>query len=165
MTLHHQQVLLTIDLPDEWDGGTTLQVFTDFGSGTVDFASPLLARRAQVYPGRRRAAGYADAAWGDDSYGDFGAPLPPEEGFGEAEYGDAPYGDGERLMMLPVPIPPGYGTWKFTIRAFDEAGNQQGTISPTITAWISGTEPPPVRDFQLQGFAAGRATFSFTRLG
>lgn len=163
--MNRQRITLSVAVPDAWDGGTTLQAFCDFGTGSIDFTRPLLARRVEVFPGRRRAAGYADAPYGDDGYGDFGAPLPPEEGYGEAEYGDAPYGDGERVMMLGVPIPAAYGAWKFTVRAFDEAGNQQNTISPIIDAWISGTETPPVRDFALQSFAAGRATFSFSRIG
>lgn len=163
--MNRQRVTLSVAVPDEWDGGTTLQAFCDFGTGSIDYSRPLLARRVEVFPGRTRAAGYADAAYGDDGYGDFGPPLPPEEGYAEAEYGDAPYGDGERLMRLGVPIPAAYGMWKFNVTAYDEAGNPETSFNPTIDAWISGTEPPPVRDFQLQSFAAGRATFSFTRLG
>lgn len=162
--MNRQRVTLTVTVPDEWDGGTTLQAFTDFGDGSIDYSRPLLARRVEVYPGRRRAPGYGDALYGDDGYGDFGAPLPPEEGYADAEYGDAPYGDGERLMMLSVPIPPGYGMWAFNVMAYDEAGNPEISLQPTIDAWISGTEPPPVRDFVLQSFAADKATFSFSRV-
>lgn len=162
--MNNQRVSLLVALNEAWDGDVRFQCYTDFGDGSVDFTKPLLARAYVVFPGHTLGEGIGDDPLGDAPLGDGGVALPPYWGFEDSGLADAPLGDGEAYVPLEVPIPPGYGSWKFVVRALDSAGNVQTGGDVEITAFVNGTEPPPLRDFALSDYSAGKATFSFTRV-
>ena len=158
-----QTAILRVPIDDGWDAGTRLQVYADFGSGTVDTDTPLLARPFEVFPGQHALRGHGEQPYGRGRVGD-GKAARPVTGVGRAIYGRTPYGSAPPFVEVPVNVPAAFGQWKFAVKAVDGAGNAQSAGLNEIEAVVSGTEPPPVKSFALHSIhlITGQATFDFT---
>ena len=159
-----QTVLLKVGIPEGWDAGDRVQVYTDFGTGSVDLTKPLLARAFDVFPREHPARSYGRQPYGRGRLGDGKAPRRTT-GIGRTIHGKTPYGTAPPLVKIPVQVPAAFGTWKFAVRVVDQAGNPQSAALEVITAVVSGTEPPPLASFTFDSYDAetDQVIFAFTR--
>ncbi|MEK6677002.1 MAG: hypothetical protein AABZ47_15290 [Planctomycetota bacterium] len=147
-----ETIALRTIIPEAWSGGTGIQVYTDFGSGTVDLNRPLLPTPYRVVDdGGRRRSGFGHVPFGRGKFG-HGTGGRPRKGFGHTRFGHTPFGATERFFDVPVTIRPTFGPWKFKIAAVDEAGNVQGGAFVEIIRVVSGSEPPSVRSFSFSSY-------------
>ena len=165
MGFRQSQVDLWIKVEDDWRAADTIQVYTDFGSGTIDEDKPLLAVRAAIFPEDFRdrvwSGGYGDNPSGEVPYGEAGATASYDEGYGADPYGDVPYGETERKIKIPVAVESAYGTWKFAARVYDGAGNPQGALVE-FSQFMSGENPPPLASFAYSSYDSGTDIVSFS---
>jgi hypothetical protein len=156
--------LLTLQVPidDSYDAGDTLQVFTDFGSGTVDTSKPLLAKTLAMFPTKHPAAGVGRTPVGVGRLGDM-RPARPVRGIGAARTGRTPLGTAPVYLAVNVEVPAAFGKWKFAARITDRFGVVQGGALQTFESMVSGIEPPALEALTFQSVSGGQAIFGFTR--
>lgn len=159
-----QTVILRVPIEDDWDAGARLEVFTDFGHGSVDYTRPLLQRGLDLFPGQHGGRGVGVQPVGVGRVGDHKAARPAV-GIGSSIVGITPVGTAPSYVEIPVSVPAAFGAWKFAVRAVDGQGNVQSEEAVESTVLVSGTEPPPLRTFALDSYDAikDRLTFWFSR--
>ena len=155
-----QSVTLAVPYDDAWDAGDRLQVFTDFGSGTIDVSQPLLARAVEIFPRQFPARGLGQQPLGVGQAGNGKAARPPGKA-GRTILGVTPLGTAPPLLDVSVDAPPVFGTWKFAARAADRYGNVQAASLAEATTCVSATEPTPLATFRLASYDAGTDVFTF----
>lgn len=160
-------VQLRVKLADTWEVGDKVQVYTDYGTGTVDTDNPLLPEPIEMFPGDEPERGLGEGALGEGSLGGVGPPLHYPGGLGETPLGEVPLGDDEPYITVTAYVPDAFGTWKFAAGAVDEAGNVQGDALEEIEAFVSGEDPPALTVFAFAGYDddTDKATFSFAMGG
>ena len=159
-------ITLRVPYPSAADAGDRLQIYTDFGTGTVDHAKPLLARPIELFPGEtKRFAGHGTEAYGQSRYGIGRASPPKGPGHGAERYGSTPHGSVPRSIDLVVEVPPAFGTHKFEVELQDSEGNAQGGSLPQLAAMVSGTRPPTLSSFAYDSYddVNDLIQFTFTR--
>lgn len=167
MSLRGLQVDLRVELIPAWRASDRAQIYTDFGSGTIDTDNPLLKTPAALFPDDPRDrvanAGYGEEPYGRAPYGHERAVSEPLQGYGGDQYGEVIYGGQTRTVVIPVQIPQAYGSWKFAAQAVDGAGNLQGALSE-FTQFVSGEDPPVLASFAFSSYDSGsdKVTFTFS---
>jgi len=159
-------VKIRVPIPEGADAGDRLQVFGDFGSGTIDLNRPLLARPVAVFRGaRKRFGGHGTEVYGESVHATGRQGLDPGPGHGSEIYGVTPYGTVPETMEVAVSVPPSYGLHRFAVRLLDQMGNPQGAALPEVTVFLSSTAPPGLASFAFDSFDSGprTATFVFAR--
>jgi len=154
-------VELRIPIPDAAKAGDRVQVYTDFGSGTVDMTAPLLADPAPLFPsGSRRVQTAKDfPAKGAAKSGRPAARLSETAStISDFKQGSKAF---RKVIEVRVFVPPGYGTFRFYAQLVDAAGNVQGGTLPLIEVFLSGVNPPPVRSFALASYDSGADQLTF----
>jgi len=156
-------VKIRVPVPAEADAGDRVQVFTDFGTGTIDTSRPLLKHPKAVFRGaRKRFGGHGTESYGESAYG-LGRQGPdPGPGHGSEIYGVTPYGVPVETIEVTVSVPPAYGLHKFSARMLDAMGNLQGAALPEVTVFVSSVQPPGLRSFAFASFDSGARTATFT---
>ena len=158
-------VKLRVPYPDQADAGDALQIYTDFGSGTVDTGKPLLATPLQLFPGRKkRFEGIGTEVIGVNAVGGLASP-PLRSGIGNEIIGQTPVGAGEPFLDVVVLIPPGFGKYKFAAELVDENGNKQAAALPEVQAMVSSIDPPTVKSFSFGSYdgVTDTVTLDFTK--
>jgi len=155
MGLRQMTVRLRVPIEDGWRSTFTVQVYTDFGDGSIDTTRPLLGRRVRVFPAdvqdAERNPGYGGEIYGQRVYGAGRAVDRPRRGYGFNPYGQVEYGRASRYALIDVSVPQGYGSWKFAAKVYDGAGNAQGALVE-FTQFVSGENPPPLSAFSLSSY-------------
>jgi hypothetical protein len=141
-------VNVRVAVDDDWEWGTTLQLFTDQGDGSVDYDSPLLAQRFEVSGDTPEHRGYGMEPYGMGPYGG-GVRSAEPGGYGMGPYGAEPggYGGNNRFVTVPVRVNQGAGVYQFGVVAYDAGGNAQGGAADEQSVFVVGTQPRPVRNF------------------
>lgn len=155
-----QSVTLAVPYDDAWDAGDRLQVFTDFGSGTIDVSKPLLSRAVEIFPRQFPSRPLGLQPLGVGRAGDGKAGRPPGKA-GRTILGVTPLGTAPPLLDVAVDAPPVFGTWKFSARCVDRYGNVQAASLAEATVCLSATDPTPVATFTLAGYDAGTDVVTF----
>jgi len=159
-------VKVRVRIADGWRVGDKLQIYTDWGSGTIDTDRPLLPQAMEIFPGQIKPEGMGTGAMGRGSIS--GKPSPPYHGgLGHTPLGVGPLGGSEPYAIVTVYVPDACATWKFAAEAVDEAGNPQGDALEEMEALVSGEEPPPLLAFAFSAYddVNDKAKFSFTTAG
>ena len=159
-------IKIRVPYPAGADAGDRIQVFSDFGSGTIDLDRPLLAQPKAVFRGaRKRFAGHGTEVYGESLHGTGRQAPDPGLGHGSEIYGVTPYGTVPETMEIAVTVPPSYGAYKFSARLLDAMGNPQGAALPEVTVFVSSVQPPGLATFAFVSLDAGArtATFGFTK--
>lgn len=161
--MSRQTIQLRIAIDDAWDAGDRIQVYTDFGTGSVDLTKPLLPQAFDVFPGEEPSQGYGVQPYGLGRVGDFKADRP-HQGIGSAIYGVTPYGTAPPFVEVEVDVAAGFGNWKFAIQIVDRDGTPQGGALQEISAVVSGTDPSPLCRFTFNNHDApsDQVTFDIT---
>lgn len=164
MSLRKLRVRLRVQLDDAWRAQDRLQVYTDWGDGTVDAAKPLLSRSIRSFPMDIRRtvhhAGYGLEPYGMTPYGgDLATPVL-NSGYGFDPYGEVAYGETARYLWVDVLVPQAHGSWKFAAQAIDGAGNEQGALQDFIR-FLSGDDPAPLGSFSYDSYDSGTDVVTF----
>ncbi len=159
-----QTVLLTVPISGAWDAGDRIEVFTDFGDGSLDMAAPLLVRGLDLFPGRQAARPVGRRAVGRSRVGD-GHASRPKPGVGHSVVGVTPVGRTPTYVPVAVDVPAAFGKWKFGVRVVDADGNVQGGGLQEIELVVSGTEPAPLTSFAFASYdsESDQVTFDIVR--
>lgn len=160
-----QSVTLRVPIASGWDGRTRLQVYTNFGSGAVDTSKPLLPRPMEVFPGQPVSRGFGARRFG---LGRFGDGKPGRGGtavFGRQRFGKTPFGNPTPFVEVTVDVAAAFGAWKFGVKAVDRFGNVQAGGAEEVTRVVSGTDPPPLKSFAVNGYDSqvDQVTFDFVK--
>ena len=160
-----QSVTLRVPIDETWDGGTRLQVYTNSGSGEIDFDSPLLARPVEVFPARPASRGLGGLPLGATRLGDEKPSRPHNAILAEEELGRTPLCGLEPFIDLVVDVPAVFGVWKFAVKAFDRFDNVQAEAGAEIERMVSGTEPVPLESFAVDNYDSetDQVTFAFVK--
>lgn len=150
-------VNLRIPVDDSWRAGDTLQVYTDFGTGTIDTDQPLLPRRIAAFTEKRAELGYGEFDIHAVPYGLERAPSQRSGGYGDQPYGDGVdgYGGGQPYVEVTVEVDETFGAWKFAAEVADAAGNVQADALTEITHLVSGEDPDPADSFAFNSYDSG----------
>lgn len=159
-----QAITLRVPIHEDWDAGDRVQVFTDFGTGTVNLTKPLLPRPVSVFPGKHRARGLGSQPVGSGRVKD-GRASRPHRGIRTTRVGRTPVGNAEPFVALTVNVPAAFGQWKFAVRVVDAFQNVQAGGEQEIEAIVSGTDPMPLRRLDFDSYDGGsdQVTFNLTR--
>lgn len=158
-------IKLRIPYPETADAGDALQVYTDFGSGTVDTTKPLLASPLPLFPGKiKRSDGFGTGIMGLHR---LDGRLPPMKhtSFGQTTFGVTPMGQVPPYVDVVVYLSPAFGKFKFAVEIVDAEGNKQIAAMPVIERMVAATDPPPLESFAYGSYdgMADTFTFNFTR--
>lgn len=153
-------VVLEVAVQPSWDAETRLNAFTDHGTGMIDYATPLLGRGIPAFPGARAIRTMGGGRYGEGRYGSARPVAGRHGGYGSAPYGASSYGNEPDMVSVAVNVAPCFGWRKFAVKAFDEAGVEQG--SPIeATVFVSSTEPEELSLFALEGHDSVTDTLTF----
>jgi len=158
-----QRVRLRIEIDPTWRANDRLQVFTDWGTGTIDTDKPLLFRPVRIFPDDPRED-VAPRPWMTERLGTAISSRARGGRSGIGEEGLWPAGGlgaWKRYRAVEVLLPSAYGTWKFACRVIDGAGNEQGDLVE-FSRFMSGEDPAPVASFAYDSFddETDKATFA-----
>lgn len=158
-----QTVTLRVPIDDAWDAGDRVQVYTDFGSGTIDTGKPLVVRGFDIFPGQIASRGIGGQPIGVGQAGSMRASRP-HDGVGAGIVGITPAGAAPPFALIEVEAAAGFGLWKFAVESVDRDGQVQAGAKAELQAVVSGTEPSPLRSFAFDSHSAvtDQATFDFT---
>ncbi len=158
----NQTMQLRVTIDSTWKAGTTLQVYSDLGSGTVDFNTPLLAKPQPVFISQPIARQPFDGFGGRmtrvlPSY-------PQRMSFDRGSIFDRSLSNAPGYVDVVFDVPAAYGLHKFVVKAIDLEGNIQTAAAAERSQFVSSTEADSVATFDFNSFDAGtrRATFSIT---
>ncbi len=153
-------VTIRVPVDPSWDGGTRLQVYGDAGSGTVDFAKPLLARPAEVMPGRVEARPLGSQRLGVAKLADNKPEAVRNGRLEHTALGTTPLGTAPDFIEVAVPVGANYRPEKFAVRPVDRAGVEQSASTPEATVFVAATDPEPLLKFSFDSMVAGKARFA-----
>ncbi len=140
-----QRVTLTLLRSQHLSAGATINIYSDAGSGVIDYDAPLNASPIPVWPCRQDKAGFGMAAFGT---GDFGLDSAAGVGFGKGCYGWGEFGmDADALEWVSPVL--AAGTYRFGVVVIDDHGN----VSPPSET-LPVTITPPARPAAWLGIAA-----------
>lgn len=155
--------LLTLRVPVDgtWDGGTRLNVFTDYGTGVVDTSQALNADPIEVFPGQVEARPFGRQPFGVGRMD--GLPSRTHRRFEDEILGRYAFGaTPEEFIDIEVPVSASFGFWKFQVQAVDRTGTAQTDALVEVTAVVSSTQPPPPTNFVQSAYDAVNDLFTFT---
>ena len=115
-----------LSLPFEGEG----QVFSDGGSGQINYASPVTSEGLRLWPGWQDKGGFGLSRFG---LSDFGYDGSAGVGFGQGCFGQGQFGfDADQIKWQSSELIT--GRYKFGVKVMDQAGNSSSGIeTETIT--------------------------------
>ena len=119
---------------------SVIQIYSDNGTGSIDYDNPVNTEPIQVWPSFYDKAGFAMSRFGE---GDFGFDSAAAVGFGMGDFGFGQFGlDADAIEWTTEPL--NKGTYKFAARVIDKQGNESDAVETepitVIGAAIPATE-------------------------
>ena len=97
-----------------------INIYTDNGSGQIDYAEPVNALPLPIWPCIQDKAGFGMAQFG---MGDFGYDSAAAVGFGKGSFGNGQFGlDADTLEWVSPALP--LGRYRFGVKVIDAHGNE-----------------------------------------
>jgi len=124
--------------------GDYAQIFSNNGSGDVDYTVPFDARRIELMPNGAGWYGFGHGPFGHHPFGKpFGRNI--HRGFGHLPFGHHPFGYGGVLIEETVSVTD-CGAWTFALVAYDKLGNaHEGTPNTsTVTVHVAPPKAGPL---------------------
>jgi len=124
-------MLRSQDLPP----GATIQIYSDNGTGEIDYDIPLNDSPVRLWPAWQDKAGFGMSLFG---VSDFGYDSAAAVGFGKGSFGNGGFGlDADTIEWISPTL--SAGVYKFAVVVTDSAGNKSsagetGTITVTPAA-------------------------------
>lgn len=116
--------------------GSTLQIYFDNGTGTIDYDNPLNDSPISVWPVWQDKTGFGMSRFG---FSDFGFDASAAIGFGKGNFGYGEFGlDADTIEWVSEQLLA--GVYKFAVKVIDEVGNESSasetgeiTVIPAAT--------------------------------
>jgi len=129
--------------------GATAQVYSDHGTGQIDYDAPLNSSPIFVWPAWQDKAGFGLSMFG---VSDFGYDATAAIGFGKGSFGHGEFGvDADIFEWTSAPLEA--AAYKFGIKIFDRSGNASSsaeTRQVTVTPAARPAESVAVSSFDKQ---------------
>jgi len=134
--------------------GSTVNIYSDLSSGTVDTDSPLNSTPIENFPAGETRWGFGLGDFGEQAFGYDGTGI----GFGVGDFGMGGFGfDSDSITWESQEFPP--GTYKFEARVSDAAGNEDDGSLGATTVTIDSYPVGPA-SLKVASFAAGALTLT-----
>jgi hypothetical protein len=129
--------------------GATAQIYSDQGTGQIDYDAPLNSFPVSVWPAWQDKAGFGLSMF---AISDFGYDAAAAIGFGKGSFGHGEFGvDADIFEWISAPLEA--GVYKFAVKIFDQAGNASSsaeTRQVTVTPAARPAESVAVSSFDKQ---------------
>jgi len=114
-----------------------IQIYSDNGSGTVDFDNPINDEPLQIWPSPYDKAGFGTSRFG---HGDFGFDSASASGFGMGDFGIGQLGlDTDSIEWTSRPL--SKGIYIFSVKVIDKDGNQSDAIDTGPVTIMPAAKP------------------------
>jgi len=127
----------------------TAEIYSDNGSGQVDYENRLNDFPIRIWPSRRDKTGFGMSSFGA---GDFGLDWAAGVGFGKGVFGRGQFGlDADAIEWVSEPLPA--GVYKFAVKIIDSQGNESSaseTEPITVMPAAKPVELPGILSFDKQ---------------
>lgn len=119
--------------------GAVAQIFSNKGSGSIDYDEPVTSRPERLWPAWQDKGGFGLSRFGRS---DFGFDGSAAVGFGRGAYGRGEFGfDADMVSWTSSELRS--GIYKFAVRIVDGFGNEDEGLKETEpTTVIPGAKPP-----------------------
>ncbi len=126
--------------------GATAQIYSDNGTGQIDYDNPLTDSPIRIWPAWQDKAGFAMSCFG---LGDFGYDSAAAVGFGKGSFGRGQFGlDADTIEWISPPLQS--GVYKFGVKIADRSGNQSSAVE---TEPVTVTPAPrPADELRIASF-------------
>lgn len=139
--------------------GATYDVYSDSGTGTIDFTAPVNADPIDAWPANSSKAGLGLGALGTLALGFGGGGY----GLGLGALGMGPLGIGTALASFTTPLMPDSQVL-FAVLARDAAGNELASTTTIASVTLAGTPRPPTNlTVQSYDAAGDRLVLTWTK--
>lgn len=117
--------------------GATIQIYSDNGSGDIDYDNPVNNEPIQIWPSLYDKTGFGMCDFGK---GDFGYDSAAAVGFGGGDFGFGQFGlDADSFEWISEPLDK--GIYKFAARVIDKDGNQSDAVETEPVTVIPAARP------------------------
>jgi hypothetical protein len=121
------------DLPID----ATACIYTDNGSGEIDYENLLSAGPIRIWPAWQDKAGFGMSSFGRS---DFGFDSAAAIGFGKGVFGRGQFGlDADVLAWISAPM--STGVYRFGVKITDERGNESGASETGEVTVVRAARP------------------------
>ncbi len=126
--------------------GSTIRIYSDHGSGEIDYENPINAEPIRVWPSVFEKSGFGSSRFGE---GDFGYDSATAIGFSRGDFGCGEFGlDADAIEWISESLPA--GSYKFAAKVFDLAGTQ--SIATETQPFVIIPPPRPAEDLNVSSF-------------
>jgi hypothetical protein len=126
--------------------GSIIQIYSDRGSGEIDYENPINAEPIRVWPSVFEKSGFGTSRFGE---GDFGYDSAAAIGFGRGDFGCGEFGlDADAIEWISETLPA--GSYKFAAKVFDSAGRQ--SVATETQPFVVIPPPKPAEDLNVSSF-------------
>lgn len=133
----NNRIKLVLSRSQNLPPGATIKIYSDNGTGQIDYENPLTQTPIQVWPSWKDKSGFGMSKFG---FSDFGYDSSAAIGFGKGCFGKNQFGmDTDTIEWTSRVLP--VGTYKFAIIVFDKAGNKSSAIETEAVTLIPSAEP------------------------
>jgi hypothetical protein len=120
--------------------GSLIQIYSDNGTGTIDYDKPVNAEPIRVWPSLYDKAGFGISRFAE---GDFGFDSAAAVGFGMGDLGLGQFGlDADSFEWTTEPL--SKGVYKFGVKVIDEDGNESDAVETKSITVIPSAWPATV---------------------
>ncbi len=117
--------------------GSTIQIYSDSGTGNIDYDNPLGVEPIRVWPSPYDKAGFGTSCFGE---GDFGFDSAAAVGFGRGDFGFGQFGlDADSLEWISKPL--SKGVYRFAAKVIDKDGNESDAVETESITVIPAARP------------------------
>ena len=127
------RVTIQFVVPIDYVAGDYAQLFGNGGSGDIDWETPLLTKKFDLYPDGAGIYGWGHAPWGHSRWGKAHSSKTP--GWGHLPWGSVPFGHGTSIITISYNVTT-CGDYKFSLGCFDYLGNQHSGDPEVETLYI-----------------------------
>lgn len=129
--------------------GATAQIYSDHGTGQIDYDAPLNSSPISVWPAWQDKAGFGLSMFATS---DLGYDAAAAIGFGKGSFGRGEFGvDADIFEWISAPLEG--GVYKFGVKIFDRSGNASSSAETrrvTVTPAARPAEIVAVSSFDKQ---------------
>jgi hypothetical protein len=117
--------------------GSVIQIYSDNGTGDIDYNNPLCAEPIRVWASPYDKAGFGVSCFGE---GDFGFDSAAAVGFGKGDFGFGQFGlDADSLEWISESL--SKGIYRFAAKVVDRDGNESDAVETESITVIPAARP------------------------
>ncbi|MBN1974201.1 MAG: hypothetical protein JW787_11215 [Sedimentisphaerales bacterium] len=136
-TINSGRVKIVLSRSQNMPAGATIQVYSDNGTGQIDYENPISDTAIQVWPNWQDKSGFGMSRFG---YADFGYDASAAVGFGKGCFGKNQFGIDADTIEWTSPVLFA-GNYKLAVVVFDKSGNKSAAVETETITIIPAAEP------------------------